>query len=397
MLSKSENAIIKSTGIEDGCIIYSQYKSLPDKKVLFLTKDKDKQCTTLKIFSIDDLNTCLVKTILENDWRLLNICPNGSILLQKFNSPRNYTLVKLCSETLNILSSFTWQGTHSLGVIDNDSFFVIKKADDSWKTGQQEQFLHRYKWNENSCMESQKIQLNAHPGTGGDIVDINSLGNNRFCCHLRGHNTAEFKVLIFDIDPDTNAVEEIGLIEPKAQHEGSGSAASGTVMVLPNGNLLTYHDCHDNVQIWDSKTLKCILEWNWLDNLIPGHFSIWCVEIKPFPDSVHLMVIQGENIYLFNMKKLEFSLVKFDTQVELELLSPPHILHDGQVIAFFRRGAFSQNTLNIMHFDLPKIANCRKIMTESKPPVRPFFDQSQSSGEITNNFTPEATLVLSSP
>jgi hypothetical protein len=398
MFSKHTNAITKSTKSKEGYIVWSEYHNLPNKRVLFLTKDSDRNKTMLSIFSVHDFNTTLVEKTLENNWHLLCILPDGSILLNNERF-RDNCLIKLCPQSLNVLSTQPWKHAYSAGAINNESFFIIKKDDDNWDSKNPKCSLVLYTWDKDAYVESSKISLAAHPlKSSSSISTMLSLGKNRYCSHFCGQNTSEFGVLIFDVNPDTNEVKEIGVIKPKAQHRGSDSTASGSLAVLPNGKLLTYHESNDNVQIWDTETLSCVKEWNWANIQKPKEFDVWCLKIMSLPDSIYLLVQKGEKFYLFDTDKLVMKPIELAAKVEY--YGKHHILPSGQIIAFTKKDALSRDHhVNVMHLDLPEIMRYRKVMTESQHLVRLFFNRNRLPIEITNNIlsytlTPDAKEML---
>lgn len=397
MPSTRTSAITKATKSEDGYIVYSRFDNLPNKKVLYSTRDRAQRNTTLKIFSTDDLSTSLVERTLKGAFDLLCILSNGSILLQKilFNDDRDESLLKICHNTLDTLSTQPWKRVNAAGAIDDKSFFIVKE--NSLIPGYS---IFIYQWKEIAFVESSNIPLSVYPKSvapinGGYIGDIFKISTNRFCCSIRGHNTDDFRVLIFDIDAKTNEVHEHGVIQPKAQFTGTSSSASGSVVALPNGQLLTYHEANDNLQIWDTNTLNCVKEWNWADIQKPEGFSLWLLKIKPFPDSLHLLVHRGEEIYFFNTDKLIMKQIELTH--EIDSIGKHHILPNGQVLAFMKYE--DDDHVNIMQFDLPEIVKLRKIMTESQYLVRMFFKRNNFPEHIAKDiyfraFTPEATQML---
>ena len=220
-----------------------------------------------------------------------------------------------------------------------------------------------------------------------------SLGKNRYCSHFCGQNTSEFGVLIFDVNPDTNEVKEIGVIKPKAQHRGSDSTASGSLAVLPNGKLLTYHESNDNVQIWDTETLSCVKEWNWANIQKPKEFDVWCLKIMSLPDSIYLLVQKGEKFYLFDTDKLVMKPIELAAKVEY--YGKHHILPSGQIIAFTKKDALSRDHhVNVMHLDLPEIMRYRKVMTESQHLVRLFLIETDCLSKLPITFFPILLLQM---
>lgn len=403
MPSTRTSAITKATKSEDGYIVYSRFYNLPNKTVLYLTWDQAQKHTTLKIFSTDDLITSLAERILKGPHDLLCILSDGSLLLQKhaYGDDRTESLHKICHNTLNTLSTQPWNQAYSAGVIDDKSFFIIKDITD--RASEKPKYsIVIYQWKEIAYVESSNTPLSVYPESfaptnAGYIGDILQISKNRYSCSIRGHNTDDFRILIFDIDAETNEVHEHGVIQPKSQHPGASSLASGSVVALPNSQLLTYQETYDNVQIWDTNTRTCVKEWDWDDIQTPEGFSFWLLKIKPFPDSLHLLVHQGEKIYFFNTDKLMMKPIELANAVEST--GKHHILPNGQLLAFIKQESNDDDHVNIMHFDLPEIAKLRNIMTESQYLVRMFFRRNNIPEHIAKDIyfravTPEATEML---
>lgn len=398
---RGTQSIIKGSKIEEGYIVWSKYFNLPNKRILFYAQDHEQKTTTLKIYSTDDLNTSIIKNIMEGDFRFLCIAPNGTILLRDQSEFFKQKLVKICPKTLSVISTQPWKYNRYAGVIDNERFFVIRKADDSFKNKKLERCLLVYKWDENSYVNTNKIQLSAHPNTaGGDMSDIRSLGNNRYCCIMRGHNTDEFRVLLFDFDSKNNEVNELGIIQPIVQVHGCSSSASGELEVLPNGQLLTYHDCDDNVQIWDPQTRRCVKEWNWADVQKPDNFQLLCLKIMPLADSIHLLVSQGEGFFLFNTDTLELKKIELEGHPKLEYHGNHHILANGQVLATIVDRAITKDWIRVLHFDLPEMVFYRKqigVNKQSQCVSSRFFTPVSPNEQTEPNLSSTVTILAKTP
>ena len=207
-----------------------------------MTSDSLQKTTSLKVFSIDDLHTCLAEKHLGEVWRLLCIFPDGSILLNGREFQPEKTLLKLCPKTLDTLISQQWEGAFTAAVIDNDSFCIIKPADSQLGKGKRQRVISTYTLNTDSYVCASTTQLTHHPKSRfGDMDWVQLLRKNRFCCGIRENNTNEFKILIFEINLATHAVTELGIIQPAEQYFNYFSRGSGSFKVLPNGNILTQH------------------------------------------------------------------------------------------------------------------------------------------------------------
>jgi len=388
---------IKITKSENGYIVYSQHYDLPKKRVLFLTHNQEESETTLKIFSIHDLTTCLLEKKFTAFWQLLCIFPDGTLLLNN-DRINNNNLMKLCSNSLTVLSTKTLAAQcYPAGVIDNEHFFLVESEDSKHCV-----VIYQYRA-DNHSIEGQRIKLLTSPKSSNSYMyDIQSLGNNRYCCHISDYYTDEFGVFVFEINAKTLEVKELGVITPKAHHNGVCFFASGKITVLPNGQLLTYHEQHDNLQLWDTGTLQCVQEWNWADTA-PKKFSvssISTIRITSFPDSIHLLVQNWQHAFLFNMKSYIMKPITLPNGIA-NYAGQTHILPNGEVIAFieqYKNMAISK----IVQFELPEMINYRKVSeftTESQHLARLVFNRHGLPVEVTDYifsyaFTNEAKAIL---
>jgi hypothetical protein len=226
-----------------------------------------------------------------------------------------------------------------------------------------------------------------------------------------GHNTAEFRILVFEIDPVTNKVIELGIIEPEAQYRGTSSGASGSYIVLPNSQILTYHECHDNLQIWDTNTpivtkenkntFNCVKEWNWSNIQMPKDFSVWRLKIMPLPDFTHLIIIKGGRFYLFNIDKGEMKQIV--TTPERILTGNHHILPDGRVLILQRNYKdLSDNNIHIEQLSLKEnmLPKIEQAIKQSKLLSIRFFQRETNIPVdvikiiVKMAFTPDAKEML---
>lgn len=371
-IDEASNPIIKNNLSEQGDStrqynsIDCQYINLANNQLLLMKSDSSPiqgNTSTLKIFSNSDLNHCLIENTFKGDFMFIGICPDNSILFHNIESG-SHELVKINPDTLTIISNQYWQ-TYGVGIIDNLNIFIIKRDKSEFYTRiSNQRHLQLFRWDEKTYVEDKTIKLFTHPkNTTSDMGAIGSLGKSRYFCHIRGHETGEFGILIFEIikiNKENNIyhLKESGLIEPKA-HPGSGRA-SGEIIVLPNGYLLTYHECHHEVQIWDTNTLTCIKEWNWIDIAKPDemtqNFSVRYCQISPFPDAIHLLILVENKFYLFNIENL--TLKNIPMAGLKKYCNRHHLLSNGQVLAFL--ASSNENTLQISHFDTEEMIYARQ-------------------------------------
>lgn len=411
MFSKKESitrAIIEKTKSENGYNAYSNYYNLPDKRILYLARDEDRSRTTLKIFSVDDLKTSIVeRTFLSNkqgEYDLFCILPNGTILLAMCRyGNRGGSLIKICPNTLKILSTQSWQASviddNPAGVIDNESFFVINKSDVLDKNSGY--FLTSYQWNTKHYVESRKTKLSLNPDETNSST-ILSLGKHRYCCQFEGCKNNIFDVLIFKIDSKTYEIQELGLIKP-VQYDGPGSFAFGYIAALPNRQLLTYHKEKKGAQIWDTDNLTCVKKLDWSTIQKPDKFMP-LMEIIPFPDSRHLLISKYSSIFIFDTDKCFMKEIKLESQFNFDMVKKEtvrvadcgnhHILGNGKVLAFVDS---SVPDCNQMLFDLKEMCHYRKNLIDYKVSQlvsKSFFNKMKLPDEISSHilsyaFTPE--------
>lgn len=347
---QTPQSLIKDTKLEEcKSVVFSKYYDLPSNQVLYWTLGDKQEKTKLKIFSMNDLKTSLREREFNGEYRLLGVFPDGTLLFNNITDLFHNTLMKISSNSLMVLSDQQWKGASSAGIIDNNHFFIIGKDRDQ-SDSKLERYLTIFKWDNGAYVEESKTQLSVHPSYG--TTKIHSLGNNRYACHLRGNNTTEFRVLVFDIDPSTKQVQERGVFKP-TEHPSGESAASGECVVLSNSQILTYHHCHDHVQIWDTEDLHCVKEWEWDKVKKQNNFDVWCLKIIPLNDSINLLVYQGDHYYLFNTDKLLMNQVILDEQFIPNYYGNEHVLDNGKVLAF--DGRYNNKAYNQVVFDSNEI------------------------------------------
>lgn len=326
MLSKkdpSTKAIIKNTFTEKGKFYYNQSATLSDNRLVLITHDSHRLWTRVKVVSMQGCEKNAVTRRLRGYFRLLAVFPDDSLLITREGMGDN--VVRLSSDTLETRSSQFVSAISSVGIIDNFSFFCVAREGEAL-------YLKRYLWDGSAFEEVvEKIALSLRPQAAKSMGQIKALGANRFAYVLKGYNNDEFKILLLEVDVKTYAFKEVGLIKP-IQYWVFNAFASGEMVVLPNGRILTYHHYDDNAQIWNTRTLQCVQSWNWAAIEKPKDFSSRCLAIEPFPDSIHLLIYSNRCAYLFNTTT--FILKKIELKEKLECNWAHQVLPDGQVLTF---------------------------------------------------------------
>lgn len=351
----------------EGSSLWSQYYDLPNKKLLLVTHDQARAQTFLKIFSANKLDNVLSEQTLDGNFKLFCIFPNGEFLLQTQKSDGKEKLIKITAQ-LQIKSTQDWQHTSSAATINDTSFFVIRK-------NQSKHSLIIYQWQDNDYKELRSLPLtNQLKHTNGTIENIQFIKDNYYCCVLRGFKTNEFRILVLTINSRNYDIKEIGIIEPKTKQDSSYTFASGNLVILPNGRLLTHQSNHDNVQVWDPQTLGCLEEWNWGDN----HQGMCFSKIIPFSDSVYWLLQKEEQWYLYNTHN------KGLKPINLPGYTPNHILPSGKILAFSTTNNSENTNLKVAILDLEDISAYRNEITKSELYMRFFFKENGIPRDIVH-------------
>lgn len=189
----------------------------------------------------------------------------------------------------------------------------------------------------------------------GDLI---KLDNGQIAFKVLGHNTEYFTVFVFDKKYD-NEFSLSHILRPK-RYPSNGSCASGKVVALTNGRLLTYHSAGKHFQIWEGK--NCVKEWSWSDEDIRCSvrlFSNWTNDVAALPDGDHLLVKMGVKLFLFNMATSQLQSVEIG---KLEVFSFC-IYPNGQTIINGKNKDYSKTTL--LTIDFACIADYRKGISTS--------------------------------
>lgn len=341
------------------------YHDLPQEKVLSIAQAVDKKSIELKIYSIHDVTTCLIEKIFEGNYKFLGVFPNGSILMEKteelsdtvevfledsiFSEERNALrkqLIKLSPDNLEISESQEWKenelNTYRVRIINNESFFVIDHGFDY----NCESSLTFFRWEGNSFNKGKKQTLICE----AKLMDseIHFLEENTYGCEIQSKESNKLLVLIFELygkeelikfpPVKLNAWPHVNLLMDPVK-----------MINLPHGKFLAFHPYEDKFQIWDIKRRRCIKEMNWSDQI---HENAGCkIDIKPLPDSSHLLLRQVGNFYLFNTKELKIK--KIASPDCMDYGDEFHILSTGKVILF--NPSIKKDFIKVTTLDLPEM------------------------------------------
>jgi hypothetical protein len=131
------------------------------------------------------------------------------------------------------------------------------------------------------------------------------------------------------------------VIHPKTS-DRIGSCASGKIVALSKGRLLTYHDSGKHFQLWEGK--NCVKEWDWVSTDTRCEDILF--EVAPLPDGDHLLVHTRYKLFLFNIETMRIKPVK------IEMLDIWHfcIYPNGQTIISATNKGYSKNILLAVDF-----------------------------------------------
>lgn len=350
MFSKNDTSKPSNTQplTEHGYIVFSYYVTLSKQYVLFISCDERRTRTKIKLFQANNLANCVKEQEFEGRYCFAGLVSPGFFLLSREDE---HEILTFRIENLEVQSSFKWSNYNYINPINEEYFFTINNINPRTIRGPFE--LKFYRWERHQPILMQQIPLNHGPHNSGSMSSVVSLGNGRFASHICGHNSKEFKVLIFEcaLNPLNQKFEiQINhIITPEAQHFGSGSTASGTILALPNGHLLTYHEHHDGLQIWDTGNGECLKTWNWSDIRPKQNFASF-IKITPFPDHKHLLIHKQDSLFIFNMEQLTLKQIKIS---HLNCFGAHHVLPNGKLLTFHRHKGENE-LLKISLLDIPQ-------------------------------------------
>ncbi|MFC3909342.1 hypothetical protein ACFORL_09695 [Legionella dresdenensis] len=370
---KKTKAIQKNVLHEESYNAYSKYYNLSSTAFLYFTQVEvgNRKTTVLKRFSISNLKLVQAEKRLAGCYRLLCIFDDGAILLHKEGDGKQ-PLIKLCPDTLKILSFQFWEHQGDVAAIGNNRFFVITHQSSFLSNKQIPYDVVFYEQQEKVFIESHTAMLPLKSRTAcAFIKSVINLGKNRYGCHLCGYNTDEFSIQIFDIHFDNKTITPIGMIQPVRQFRSASFVATGCIELLPKGKILTYHEHDNNAQIWDSQTLECIHDWSWpeLGSKMQA-FSVSNLKAKPILLTGNVLLYQFDKLYLSNIYTGITKAIQLNGKPSY--YGPLHVLPNGEVLAFI----YDYNT--VLHFDTKELAAYRERMGSynlSKHRAYRFFDK----------------------
>ncbi len=192
------------------------------------------------------------------------------------------------------------------------------------------------------------------PGVGEKPI---KLDNGQIAFSVLGHNTDYFKVFVFDKNIEGEYAYSLKhIIDPKTWPCNTDSRASGKMVALTKGRLLTYHQSGHHFQVWEGN--HCIKEWNWSD--IKGiqwvdHLTT-CV--TSLPDGDHLLMEMGhQKLFMFNIETQQIERVEIGN---LDVWGVC-VASNGQTIINAVNKTYTQSTL--LAVDFTNIADYRKNIT----------------------------------
>ena len=372
----------------------SRYSVLSNDSLLYLSYNWEKKETTVKIFSVDDLESAQIECLFPNRYELLCTFKNNTFLLKtgrpfiEAEIKSNKELLHICSHTLATLSS-SITGQEYIGeacVVADNCFFIYQQKILSNRSPTNYEMTF-YQQQDSVFIKSHVLALELQSQKNGAVAEsIIKLKNNRYGCRVLGLNTNEFNIVVFDIDKQKQTVTKIGMITPNAQHKGTlSSLASGNINVLPHGKLITYHSCNDHVQLWDTKSLHCISEWYW-EKIVPKDesFPLSHISIRPLADSGNILVYQTEKLFIFNLYRL--SMKRITLHVNPSCVIPTLVLSNGDVLLFIDPKENEQYNL-ITQLTLKEVSEYFGLMGEhnlSKQNAYQFF-KNQLPREISEH------------
>lgn len=393
MFSKNTSIkpIINNQRSDTGYMNYTSYYNLPKQKVLLLTRDWQEKKTFLKIFSMHNLDNPLFEISLNGRYVLVCLLLNGTILIRSDRVNENQLLT--LSPELGIIASQAWESENWPAAASDSGFFIIRREFVNSQDSNSGHFLSMYRWN-NHCHEVfAKIPLGNFPEADcGYFENIQALGERRYCSHLRGYKNIGFSLLIFQITPENRVIEE-SIIRPGEKNSSNSANASGEYAVLADGKIVTYHSCHPDVKIWDTRTFTCIKKWKWNDIITSLDFQPYGLKIIPFPFPQYFLLHNGNNAYLFDLDKMHMK------SIELPFLMSNvnyHILKDTRILVLDNDVIGLVGTHRI---HLKEMLKYHEVIRESQLLARLFFNRKYLPVELCNHifsyaFTTEARSIL---
>lgn len=341
---------------EYGYIEFTRFVNLSKEHVLLIACDKKSNQTSIKLFKINNLGDCIQQEKFEGRYYFSGLMDPNTFLLSK---DQGYQLIKLKIDSLKIISTIAWSSDNEIHPLSEEYFFAINRVNHLLGSPFELKF---YQWDQNKPILKQRISF-YQSDTDCGLRSIQSLGNGRFAAHIYGYNSNEFRVLIFEctVNPVSNMfrTQVCHNITPAEQGFESGSAASGEILALPNGHLLTYHKHHDGLQIWNTTSGECIKQWYWKNIKHKKNFASF-IKITSFPDQKNLLIHRKDSLYIFNMNVMT---IKRITIKNLHCLGQHHILPNSNLLAFhnFKEKGYI-DLLKLSHFTIPETQDYQRTL-----------------------------------
>lgn len=337
---------------EQGIALLTYYVNLSTKYILFIICHKGQKKSTLRLYSTSNLLECLKEVILKGAYDFVASSSEDTFILSNLSKNQ---MIKLNVGRLEILSVSSWSKSKKLYPIDEDHFFIFSKQSNN-SLG-----LEIYEWGKEkspSLKQTLPIYYESFEEKEVFIPSVAILGDGRFASSIYKVESLEFKILIykfvFDIKTHLFQLEISQSIYPTGHY-----SKNYQILPLPDGNLLTYHNEDDELQIWNAENGTCVKKWYWKD--ISPQLCAHPLFIKPFPDYKHLLIHQEESFYVFNIYC--FTLKKIPI-TNLYRYGNHHILPNCKLLAFHAPSKDKDNYLEIMisHFDTNESIVYQKLL-----------------------------------
>ncbi|MDP3269756.1 MAG: hypothetical protein Q8M40_12035 [Legionella sp.] len=351
MFSKNDSA--KPSNItqlsEAGYIVYTNYVNLSKDYVLLIACNEGRTETTIKLFKINNLMDCIKQEKFQGRYSFSGSMTPNTFMLSKENTNE---FIKLNSESLKIEATIFLTNFDNIYALNEEYFFTFN----SIKPDPRRPFeLRFYQWDDRGPILKQEMPLIRGPiNNAGSMYSIQTLGNGQFAAHISWPNSLKFIVLIFacSLNPQTQnfEIQICRVITPSDQNPNNNLIESGKVLALPNGHLLTYHEHHDGLHIWNTTNGECIKKWYWSD-LKPKENFVSFIKITPFPDQKHLLIHRKDSLFIFNINQLTLKPI---TLKNINCFGNHHILPNGKLLAFHEfNNNNNTNLLRLSLFDTP--------------------------------------------
>lgn len=331
---------------------------LPNQKISYVINYKTRQLT---ILNRDNLSDPIFSFALSREHsRLVNVFPNGSVLLYLYNDSfddnlqnmgyylartkpllenMNVSSLKDCISDTCILFSIHVKNTsyirinenehennYNVCVIDDNTFFTVDNGNGYLETRNRNNYIEVYHCENRNirrsiptveCLSDFQFEPRSQ------ISHLIPLEKNLFC--YSNENKDLFNIVIFEFNLNQDKVKELQLISLKK----SSDCEKIRYIPLPNGELLIYGLDNNEARIYQPRNGKIIQSWNWPELIITG-----VCNILPFQDSNHILLHHTilQTIFLFNIKECTLKNIPLPPDIKISLNSKPKILSNGQVL-----------------------------------------------------------------